>query len=77
MWRYSILLSIQGFWWPKLNRVFHALFDKEGNMFLILLGQYFLNIARTLCDQSFNIDLRLRYVVRIHSFENRAMPRPP
>ena len=37
----------------------------------------FFNIARTLCDQSFNIDLRLRYVVRIHSSENRAMPRPP
>ena len=35
------------------------------------------NIARTLCDQSFNIDLRLRYVVSIHSTENRAMPRPP
>ena len=31
----------------------------------------------TLCDQSFNIDLRLRYVVSIHSTENRAMPRPP
>ena len=36
----------------------------------------FFNIARTLCDQSFNIDLRLRYVVRIHSSENRAMRRP-
>ena len=40
-------------------------------------GQYFSNIARTLCAQSFNIELRLRYVVRIHSSENRAMPRPP
>ena len=56
-----------GFWWPK-NRVFHALCDKEGNT---------INIARTLCDQSFNIHLRLRYVVRIHSSENRALPRPP
>ena len=37
----------------------------------------FFNIARTFCDQSFNIDLRLRYVVRIHSSENRAMPHPP
>ena len=37
---------------------------------------FFFNIARTLYDQSFNIDLRLRYVVRIHSSENRAMPRP-
>ena len=27
--------------------------------FLILPGQYFFDIARTLCDQSFNIDLRL------------------
>ena len=44
--------------------------------FLIFPGQYFFNIARTLCDQSFNIDLRLRYVVGIHSSENRAMPRP-
>ena len=35
------------------------------------------NTARTLCDQSFNIDLRLRYFLRIHSSENRAMPRPP
>ena len=35
------------------------------------------NIARTLSDQSFNIDLRLRYVVRIHSSENHAVPRPP
>ena len=26
-------------------------------------GQYFFNIARTLCNQSFNIYLRLRYVV--------------
>ena len=59
------------------NRVFHALCDKEGNILLILPGQYFFNIARTLCDQSFNIDLRLRYVVRIHSSENRALPRPP
>ena len=40
-------------------------------------GNIFFNIARTLCDQSFNIDLRLRYVVRIHSSENRAMPCPP
>ena len=56
--------------------VFHALCE-EGNIFLILPGQYFFNIARTLCDQSFNIDLRLRYVVGIHSSENRAMPRPP
>ena len=40
-------------------------------------GNIFLNIVRTLCDQSFNIDLRLRYVIRIHSSENRAMPRPP
>ena len=43
-------------------------------------GQYFgqyCHIAQTLCDQSFNIDLRLRYVVTIHSSENRAMPRPP
>ena len=37
----------------------------------------FFLIARPLCDQSFNIDLRLRYVVRIHSSENRTMPRPP
>ena len=28
-----------------------------------------------LCNQSFNIDLRLR--LRIHISENRAMPRPP
>ena len=37
----------------------------------------FFDIARTLCDQSFNSDLRLRYVVRIHSSEKCAMPRPP
>ena len=60
----------------KINRVF-PFSDKEGNIFLILPGQYFFNIARTLCDQSFNIDLRLRYVVRIHRSENRAMPCPP
>ena len=36
-----------------------------------------INIALALCDQSFNIDIRLQYVVRIHSSENRAMPRPP
>ena len=36
-----------------------------------------LKIGQALCDQSFNIDLRLQYVVRIHSSENRAMPRPP
>ena len=47
------------------------------DILLILPGQYYNNIARALCDQSFNIDLRLRYVVRIHSPENRAMPRPP
>ena len=51
------------------NRVFHALCE-VGNIKKK-------NIARTLCDQSFNIDLRLQYVVRIHSSENRAMPRPP
>ena len=34
-----------------------------------------IDIARALCDQSFNIDLRLRYVVRIHSTENRTMLR--
>ena len=37
----------------------------------------FLNIAQTLCDKSFNIDLRLRYVVRIHSSENRTIHHPP
>ena len=74
--QYLWLLSIQSFWWPKYIRVFHALCE-EGNIFLILPGQYFFNIARTLCDQSFNIDLRLRYVVRIQSSENRTMPRPP
>ena len=40
-------------------------------------GQYYYDIALALCDQSFNIDLRLRYVVRIHSSEIRAMPHPP
>ena len=45
--------------------------------FLNIAWAIFFNIARTLCDQSFNIGLRLRYVVRIHSSENRAMPRPP
>ena len=43
----------------------------------ILPGQYYNNIAWALCDQSFNIDLGLRYVVRIHSSENHAMPCPP
>ena len=42
----------------------------------IVYSKRFINIARALCDQSFNIDLRLRYVVRIHSSENRTMPRP-
>ena len=46
----------------------HALCDKEGNI---------INIARALFDQSFNNYLRLQYVVRIHSSEIRAMPRPP
>ena len=35
---------------------------------------FFLNIAQTLCDQSFNIDLRLRYVVRIHIRGSRYAP---
>ena len=56
--------------------VYSTRFVRRAIFFLILPGQYFFNIARTLCDQSFNIDLRLRYVVRIHSSENRAMPRP-
>ena len=59
------------------NKIVYSTLCEEGNIFLILPGQYFFNIALTLCDQSFNIDLRLRYVVRIHSSENRAMPRPP
>ena len=40
-------------------------------------GQYYkhyprnlINIARALCDKSSNFDLRLQYVVRIHSSEN-------
>ena len=48
-----------------------------GQYFFDIAQAIFFNIARALCDQSFNIDLRLRYVVRIHSSENRAMPRPP
>ena len=60
------------------NKILYSTrFVRRAIFFLILPGQYFSNIARTLCDQSFNNDLRLRYVVRIHSSENRAMPRPP
>ena len=43
-------------------------------------GQYYqycpanITVALGLCDQSFNIDLRLRYVVRIHiPYLHRAM----
>ena len=37
----------------KIKSCIPKLCDKEGNIFLILPGQYFFNIARTLCDQSF------------------------
>ena len=60
------------------NKIVYSPFvTRRAIFFLILPGQYSFNIARTLCDQSFYIDLRLRYVVSIHSTENRAMPRPP
>ena len=52
------------------NKIVYSRFvTRRAIFFLILAGQYFFNIARTLCDQSCNIDLRLRYVVRIHSSE--------
>ena len=57
--------------------VYSTRFVRRAIFFLNIARAIFFNIARTLCDQSFNIDLRLRYVVRIHSSENRAMPRPP
>ena len=37
----------------KIKSCILKLCDKEGNIFLILPGQYFFNTARTLCDQSF------------------------
>ena len=36
----------------KIKSCIPKLCDKEGNIFSILPGQYFFNIARTLCDQS-------------------------
>ena len=57
--------------------VYSMRFVTRRAILLIYCPGNIINIARALCDQSFNIDLHLRYVVGIHSSENSTMPRPP
>ena len=71
-------MLVQPYIFSYTNVVYYYPYSAFGGQNKIVYSTRFVTTyCPVLCDQSFNIDLRLRYIVRFHSSENRTMPRPP